>query len=202
MNQHLTEEIAERAALYALGALEEPEARAFEEHLAEGCATCCEELQDFEAVAALIGLSAPEATPSPLVRERLLDSVRQESETSIKPIGKGTDAQPNLTVRADEGQWQQIQHGVYRKHLFNDNARGTSTVLIRMEAGSSLPRHRHYGVEECLVLEGDIQAGEERLHAGDYHCAMAESIHERLTTVNGALFLIVGPQNYEVLERL
>jgi anti-sigma-K factor RskA len=71
MNHHIAEEMEERAALYALGALTQQEARAFEEHLADDCAACLEELRSFETVVGLIGLSAPEATPPGRVRDRL-----------------------------------------------------------------------------------------------------------------------------------
>ncbi|HYJ47913.1 MAG TPA: cupin domain-containing protein [Pyrinomonadaceae bacterium] len=200
MNQHLSEEVEARAALYALGALADDEARAFEEHVAEGCAACSEELRDYETVVGLIGIGAPEASPSGQVRERLLKFLEGDGQDSTTHLPTAGDAQQTLTIRADEGQWQEIQQGIFMKSLFADQTRGTTTVLIRMSPGTYLPRHRHYGAEECLVLEGDVRAGGQMLRAGDYHCAMADSVHDRLSTVNGALLLIVGPPSCEVLE--
>jgi anti-sigma factor ChrR (cupin superfamily) len=203
MNHTINEEIEGLAPLYALGVLTQHEARAFEEHLAEGCLTCREELKDFEAVTGLLGASAPEVEPPASVREKLLESVSKEkraAETIF--ISEEDDSHQSLTVRAGEGEWQEAFQGVYLKNLFVDESRGTMTTLFKMDPGAQLPRHRHHGVEECYVLEGDVRAGEMMLGPGDYHCAMAESVHDRLSTVNGALFLIVGPRNCEMLEHL
>lgn len=199
MNHPVNEEIEGLAPLYALGALTQHDARAFEEHLAEGCAACRDELEDFEAVVGILGVGALEAEPSESVREHLLGSLVKDdqhgSESSMPQIS-------SLTIRAGEGEWQEAFQGVYLKNLFVDEARGTVTTLFRMDPGAQLPRHLHHGVEECFVLEGDVRAGDQMLGPGDYHCAMPETIHERLSTVNGAMFLIVGPRHYEMLERL
>lgn len=203
MNSTVNQEIEELAPLYALGVLTAEEARAFEEHLAEGCSACEQELREFEAVTGLIGASAPEAEPPAQVRERLLESLSKDEEPDETPLLEVDDSAPqSLTIRADEGEWKQAFQGVFIKNLFVDERRGTVTTLFRMEPGSQIPRHLHHGVEECFVLEGDVRAGDKMLGPGDYHCAMADSVHERLSTVNGALFLIVGPRHYEMLERL
>jgi anti-sigma factor ChrR (cupin superfamily) len=203
MNHIASEEIEGLAPLYALGALTQHEARAFEEHLAEGCPTCREELEGFEAVVGLLGASTPAAEPSEHVRENLLGSLsKAEKHDAASSMLEEDDAPQSLTIRAGEGEWQEAFQGVYLKNLFVDESRGTVTTLFRMEPGAQLPRHLHHGVEECFVLEGDVQAGEQMLGAGDYHCAMPETIHERLSTVNGAVFLIVGPRHYEMLEQL
>ena len=202
MNHTLNEEIEGLAPLYALGALTQHEARAFEEHLAEGCAACRDELENFEAVVGLLGVGALQAEPSERVREELLESLIKDDNLSAKSSTTETAKPQSLTIRAGEGEWQEAFQGVYLKNLFVDEARGTVTTLFRMDPGAQLPRHLHHGVEECFVLEGDVRAGDQMLGPGDYHCAMPETIHERLSTVNGAMFLIVGPRHYEMLERL
>jgi anti-sigma-K factor RskA len=67
------EETQERASLYALGALSQHEARAFERHLSEGCPACKTELAQFEITVGLLSLSAsPVAAP-----QRVKDVLRQ-----------------------------------------------------------------------------------------------------------------------------
>ena len=106
-----------------------------------------------------------------------------------------------LAVRADEGEWRATgDAGVFVKILFADSERGQYTTLVRMSPGSRLPRHRHRGTEQCLVVEGEIASGGVRAAAGDFICALQGSVHEELTTERGALFLIVGPESYDVLE--
>lgn len=106
-----------------------------------------------------------------------------------------------LVVRAGEGEWRPTgDAGVSFKLLYVDRERSTVTTLVRMEPGARIPAHRHLGVEQCLVLEGDLRAGGVEMSAGDFNCSLPGSVHEDLTTDGGALFLIVGPERYETLR--
>lgn len=198
------EEAAGRAALYALGALEGGEARAFEEHVASGCAACAAELREFEGVVTDLGLAAPEAEPPPGVRSRLLALVSEEGGGGGDASGDNLDASGGgrgfLVVRAGEGEWLQTNdEGVSYKLLFADAARGTATTLVRMRPGARIRSHRHLGVEQCLVLEGDVRSGAVAMKAGDFNCSLPGSIHDELVTDGGALLLIVSPERYEPL---
>jgi len=186
------EETAGRVALYALGALEGEEARAFEEHVASGCDACSAELRDYEGVVADLGLAAPEAEPPAGVRSRLLALVSEEGG------GAGGGAEEFLVVRAGEGEWLPTEDaGVAYKLLFADPARGAVTTLVRMQPGSRIRSHRHLGVEQCLVLEGDVHSGAVWMTAGDFNCSLPGSVHEELVTDKGALLLLVSPERYE-----
>ena len=194
------EEAAGRAALYALGALEGDEAREFEEHLAAGCAACEAELREFETVAGDLGLAAREAEPPAGVRARLLALVSEDKggdgPNLLNDVGPGF-----LVVRSGEGRWRPTADaGVTFKLLFADQERGTVTTLVRMEPGSRIRSHRHLGVEQCLVLEGDVRSGQVGMRAGDFNCSMPGSVHEELVSDGGALLLLVSPERYEPLE--
>ena len=69
MHNQTTEVTQERAALYALGALSQHEARSFEVHLREGCPACQTEISRYESVMGELGLAAPAATPPAYLRE-------------------------------------------------------------------------------------------------------------------------------------
>ena len=71
------EGIEESAALYALGALSQIEARAFE-HSQQQATT--ETVAQFETVVALIGLSVPEAEPSEFLRDILMNRIEKEAQ--------------------------------------------------------------------------------------------------------------------------
>lgn len=196
------EEMQERASLYALGALSQHEARNFEEHLKEGCAACEAELSEFDTVVGKLAYGVPGAAPRAEARAKLL--ARLNAETEKTPPATPTKAQDDsayLVVRADEGEWQQMCAGIIFKQLFADAERKTVTTLIRMQPGAHMPTHRHLGIEECYVIEGDVQANHETLRAGDYTCAMEGSVHLPISTVNGALLLIVGPERHEFLSQ-
>lgn len=62
---------------YALGALEGEELRAVEEHV-KTCPECREKVREARARIALLALAAPQAAPSPSVKERLMRRVASE----------------------------------------------------------------------------------------------------------------------------
>jgi predicted ChrR family anti-sigma factor len=193
------DEMTERASLYALGALSPPEARAFEEHLAEGCELCASELQSFEEVARALALSAPEAEPHADVREKLMSFVSEE-QTERRPAASNMAPSPLITLRADEGAWYEVGGGIKIKQLFVDKQSGTVTTLVKMKPGTHIPQHHHRGIEQCYVIEGDFHAANQSLGAGDFHCAPAGSVHEPVYTINGALLLIIAPEGYYMLD--
>ncbi len=71
------ERFAENAAAYALGALSEAEAQAFEEHLAS-CAICRDELVAFQQVADQLPMSATQQDVPRVLRRRVLAAVRDD----------------------------------------------------------------------------------------------------------------------------
>lgn len=202
MHCYSDEEMTERASLYALGALSLWEARAFEEHLSEGCELCSAELQSFEEVTDALGRLAPEQDAPAHLREQLQALVAKDAPSSPEPLRAATAAPtPLMTLRAGEGEWREIAKGMQVKELFVDSQNGTVTTLVRMQPGASIPSHEHSGIEQCYVIEGDFHAASQSLGPGDFHCAQPGSVHEPVYTVGGALVLIVAPVGYHALER-
>jgi anti-sigma-K factor RskA len=73
-HQQLTDELQERALLYAAGALDEPERTEYSRHLQEDdCAVCKAEVLESEAAAQSLAMMLPLQTPSESVKQRLLD---------------------------------------------------------------------------------------------------------------------------------
>ena len=97
-HEQSTDEVRDRATLYALGVLEPADVAAFEAHLAEGCRTCVGEVQAFRAVAEELAYAAAAVRPGAEVRERLLARVAPEwqrwSSTwrAGRPSGRGRRA--------------------------------------------------------------------------------------------------------------
>lgn len=197
MHRFSDEEMMERASLYALGALSQWEARAFEEHLSEGCERCAAELLSFEDVTLSLALAAPEAEPHARTRAQLLSLVVGDEAGNGSTDSQDSPLQMLTTLRADEGEWYEAAKGIAIKHLFTDPQNGMVTTLVRMKAGTRIPMHHHRGIEQCYVIEGDFHAANQELGPGDFHCAQAGSVHEPVYTVQGALVLIIAPQDYE-----
>lgn len=81
----ITKEGQELAALYALGALSQFEARAFDVHLREGCPACDFELKQFDEVVGLLGAAAEPVAPSGYVRDLLAMRIQREPSEAPTP---------------------------------------------------------------------------------------------------------------------
>lgn len=189
-HDQIEDNIVERASLYALGALSEIETRAFEEHLAAGCEVCEAEVGPFQSVVSAMGFAAPDIQPPASAREKLFASLAQ---TTASPAPA-----PDFffTLRAKEGEWKESFPGIHIKQLFIDEKTGTVTSLFKLKPGAHAPLHRHDGIEQCLVLEGDFHVNDEVLGPGDFTSAMPGSVHHTAYTEGGALLLIVAQATY------
>lgn len=188
------------AMLYALGTLSQHEARAFEEHLGDGCADCKAELESFEITVRALGFSAPEELPPARIREDLMARIDGSTRPQpLKHLPQG-DAGQIISIRSSEGRWRELMEGVLLKRLHVDPATGIATSIVKMMPGTALPIHQHIGVEQIYVIEGDCQVAGHQLSSGDYHRAEAGSTHETTSTVGGTLLLLIAPERYEVLD--
>ncbi len=202
MSQRVVEdEMRELAALYALDALDADERSAFERHLEEGCKECDAERRAFEETAAQLVLVVPQVAPPSSVREKLLNLVSAEAHAQTQSApSQFAGLKDFLVVRKEDGKWMKTADaGVYVKLLFVDKERDTVTTLVRLDPGARISAHRHLGTEQCLILEGRMRSGETILSAGDFNCAMPESVHDEIYTEEGALLLIIASESYEVL---
>lgn len=200
MTDRASHDMTDVAVLYALGALSQQEARSYEAHLDEGCDACKSELESFETTVRALAFSAPEEQPPAKTRAELLARVTASDSGEAVESRQEGDARQFVSILASEGRWRQLTEGVLLKKLHVEPATGIATSLVRMMPGTALPVHRHIGVEQFFVIEGDCNVAGQRLTAGDYHRAEAGSIHESTCTVGGTLLLLIAPERYEVLD--
>ncbi|MDQ6705956.1 MAG: cupin domain-containing protein, partial [Acidobacteriota bacterium] len=149
-------------------------------------------------------LSVPQSDPSRQVREQLLRKITAASglkdspqvwKTWNTPSGRG-----DHLVRTTQGAWESVGlPGVLTKQLYVDSARESVTMLVRMEPGATYPAHRHGGREQCFVLEGDLSY-DIQLHAGDFLCADADTIHPASRTEKGCLLLIISSTHDDLID--
>lgn len=165
-------------ALNALGFSDEEDASWLADRMAVNPGDLVAGRRVEEELGALSAL-APEAAPT----DDLFSAIeaRLDSEAS----------ENSLTVRAEGGEWFERTKGVWCK-ILNEHEAGVTTRLLRCEAGSVVPSHRHYSDEELFMLEGDLRIGTLHLGKGDYHLARAASEHVDAVTENGCLVLVRG----------
>jgi len=124
-------EIEEEAALFALDALPSEEAGNFRQRLDTGCSLCRGLLQEYRNTVAVLPLAAPEAEPSPGLRQRLMERVGVRE--------KGRRASAGSIVRAGDTPWEQSpMPGIEIRQLY-----GRKTMLVRMAPGTVYPEHEH-----------------------------------------------------------
>ena len=214
---HSIEEAREFAALYALGTLPAAEMTDYERHLEEGCALCVPELREMEAMSSDLALIAPAEAPPPRLREKLLEQVRLDAAPSAdtgpqvwkrwkgKSSARSSSAERSTewtSIRSDEEAWEETGlPGISVRRLFVDPVRKYVTMLVRAAPGASYPPHRHYDIEECFVLDGDLRLDDSVLHAGDYQRAEAGSVHGVQWTEGGCTLLIISSTQDELLKR-
>jgi putative transcriptional regulator len=191
-------EILDLTAGYALGALTQREAKAFDDHLADGCESCRAELESFDTVVADLGVAVVPRDPPESVLDVLMvqTSVPQADKGVPSPLAEGL-----LSVRFGDGDWQPIAEGISAKVLSVDRASGVVMSMVRMAAGTKLPEHTHHGIEQFLVLEGDCIVNGDVLGRGDYHRAEPGTVHQLTYTENGTLLLLLTPDSYDFAYR-
>ncbi|MFN4263152.1 MAG: cupin domain-containing protein [Thioalkalivibrionaceae bacterium] len=144
------------------------------------------DVSDNAAAAGLVGAGGAAQPPG--------RSTSRDEETD----GRSAEAGPSrrristvsMTRRAHEGQWWSVRDGIRIKSLHVDKRSGSRSFLMSIAAGATYPAHPHQHDEECIVLEGDVRIGDERLVAGDYHLAPAGSVHTELSSEHGALLFL------------
>lgn len=195
MSTNLTrEEFEEKAAAYALGAMNLHEIRVFED-LISSFDDGTNDLNELERTVAAMAFAAEPVVPSSSVKEKLFAQINNDIENKTKE--NLTALSQSVSVRKDEGEWIKFEKGIQIKFLFKDPINKTVTTLMRLRPGSVIPKHKHIGIEQCYVIEGDMVLGNNTYNAGDFFCAMPDTIHEPITTTNGGMILLVSPEHYE-----
>jgi hypothetical protein len=188
MTEHLTSaHLCDLAALYSLGALDEPDTFRFETHLLEGCRACDAELADNSSVVALLPFAAEPASPPPFLRERLLVETSRVSDRALADLATRGDWVPHATP------------GVETRVLWVDRETRAIVMLVKAGPGSRYPRHRHAGAEEMLMIYGDLAIGDRGYAGGDFIRSEPGSTHEPGRTDGGCMFLIRTSLDDEVL---
>ena len=121
----------------------------------------------------------PGADASERMRTRLFERVRATEAES-------TDAL--VTVSREAGEWIETGPGNVIKILRSDDE--TMSMLVRLDPGTTFPKHFHPADEETYVVEGETWFGDIHLVAGDYHLAPKGTTHGEVRTETGCVLLI------------
>lgn len=121
-----------------------------------------------------------------------VEPIKPSTETFavIEAAIAGNPPPGSITIRADDGEWEELFAGVFKKALLVDKAEGAESYLLRIDPGAVCPAHSHTKTEECLVLEGEMIIGTARFAAGDYHAAPPKIPHLPITSETGTVLYV------------
>jgi anti-sigma factor ChrR (cupin superfamily) len=196
----LEKEAINQAALYALGALNQHEKHVFESALVADTSLAAE-VQAFDAVVASLALGVLEAQPPARLRKKLLDRIATLEQEPQRRTAQPVNPDPaTISIRLAEGKWHTLAPKVSCKVLHTDSQTGLVTSLIKLEPGGCLPSHRHLGIEQTLVVEGDCRVNGEIFYPGDFRMRPADTEDTEVTTAHGTIILLIAPERCEVLD--
>ena len=172
----------ERVSLYALQALPAGEVPVVEAQIA-ACAECRE---DLEALHPIIGSFVSWPTdvlrpPTPLW-DRLAQRIAAETgQERVSPAPR----------RSAEAEWEEVAPGISVKLLATDAESHRVSMLVRLAPGTDYPPHRHAGIEELHLLDGELMIDDRKLNPGDYSRADAGSVDRRIRSETGCTCVLM-----------
>lgn len=193
------------AALQALDTIDESESHVLAEKLKES-PELQSELTAFEATIAAIAYISPPVPVAPNLKNRLFQRIAELDSTPAEEVNSEPISEPSLNTnpphfirRSHEVKWQPFRvPGISMGRLFTDKEKREITCLMRLEPGIAFPLHRHAGVEEIFMLEGDLIVEGEVCHQGDYIRSFPGTAHAPITE-GGCLLLIKTSLDNEML---
>jgi RNA polymerase sigma factor (sigma-70 family) len=168
--------------LLALRALSADDATPVVLHLM-GCASCLHEYQSLQPVVEdLPAWPASELHPSPFLWERVLKRIRYEAVE---------DSRLDTPRGRDEFEWEHPATGIHCKLLATDALRSRVSMLVRLDPDIAYPPHRHAGVEELHLLDGELWIDDRKLMPGAYNQAPAGSCDDRVWSGTGCTCVLI-----------
>jgi len=191
----MADKFTELAELFALGALEEKEAREFSQHLGTGCRECRQTVEDARRALSLLPHAAPQHEAPPELKRRLLNAIAAETKNlAAFPAAEKSEAARSgpATIRS------------MPQRTFYQRVRGTlawAAVFLLFAVGYG------YLVQRGLVkqLQRQIALQEQQLNERNaeikliqFEMARQQMIIERIKKTNAPRLLLVELKGTEV----
>ncbi len=174
--------MAELACAYALEVLPTSEVPAIQAHLA-ACSVCHREVEGLQwVVDRFVSWPTDVLRPSSSLRTRL--ALRIAEETGSSPVLPSAQ-------QGSEPTWEQIAPGIECKLLATDTERHRVSMLVRLAPGARYPGHRHAGVEELHLLDGELWIDQRKFFPGDYYEAAPGTGDERVWSETGCTCVLL-----------
>ena len=81
--------------------------------------------------------------------------------------------------------------GIACKLLAIDRERALVSMLVRLAPGADYPAHRHAGVEELYMLDGELIVDDARFYPGDHRAGQPGSTDHRIWSQTGCTCVLI-----------
>jgi anti-sigma factor ChrR (cupin superfamily) len=134
----------------------------------------------------VVGLSERNHTdvlsPSEALWDRL--ALRIAAEAGGEPLA-------HATTEWEEPEWEDVAPGISCKLLATDTDDHRVSMLVRLAPGVDYPPHRHAGVEELHLLQGQLLINERTLSPGDYSRSEPGTADKRVWSETGCMCVLI-----------
>lgn len=173
---------AARVSLYALRVLPAADVDAMEVHI-DGCLDCRHQMARLRPVVDSFG-----HWPTDILRPP--ESLWEHLEQSLGSSSAHNEVRARAASWKD-APWQEAAPGLTYKGLSVDREHNRLTLLVRLAAGVEYPPHRHGGVEELHLLDGELFVDGRKLRPGDYNRAEPGTSDHRVWTETGCTCVLI-----------
>jgi anti-sigma factor ChrR (cupin superfamily) len=168
---------------YALGCLAIAEVAAVEAHIA-ACPDCQQELKALRrTVDSFVSWPTDVLRPTRSLWQRLAHRINKETGGRTAP----GEALPHWI----EPDWEDVAPGISCMLLATDTENDRVSMLVRLSPGGEYPPHRHAGVEELHLLDGELWIDDRKLYPGDYNRAEPGTADKRVWSETGCTCVLV-----------
>jgi ChrR-like protein with cupin domain len=87
--------------------------------------------------------------------------------------------------------WKEVAPGISCQLLSTDREHDRVSLLVRLAPGTDYPPHRHAGLEELHLLQGELFINDRKLVPGDYNRAEADSVDTLVRSETGCTCLLI-----------
>jgi RNA polymerase sigma factor (sigma-70 family) len=167
---------------YILNVVPPSEAPIVEAHIF-ACPECQQEMKSLRPlIESFVFWPTDVLRPRPSLRTRL--AWRIAKETGGAPMFPQALPWP-------EPEWEDVARGISCKLLATDTENHHVSMLVRLAPGIDYPPHRHGGLEELHLLQGELWINDRKLYAGNYNRAEAGTVDERVWSETGCTCVLM-----------
>ena len=175
-------------ASYALAALEHNESEWMKAHLPT-CVDCQQEYRSLSSVTdTLSAWRAQTLPPAGSLWNRLAERISSQPQKKVAAPAAALSAPVQSW---SEPRWKEVAPGISCKMLSNDSEADRVSMLVRLAPNTAYPPHRHAGVEELYLLEGELWIEDRKLEPGDYNRAERDTADQRVWSETGCMCLLI-----------